>query len=345
MTEIERSSKGQIIVTGSNGFIGTHLTRRLIKEGYWVKGLDLKYPAHKTLKDLDHFTTTDLRSASDTIKATKSMTHIIHLAADMGGIEYISQNNAELFRNNALMTLNLLEAAKINGIQNFMYASSACVYPKTRQLYSDSHSLKEDYAYPALPMEAYGWEKLFGELACEFYQQDFIDTIQEMNIIRFHNIYGPECTWEGGREKAPAALCRKIAYAKLTGHHNIQIFGDGEQTRSFCYINDCIEGIIRLLHTHQTKPVNLGMDQQISVKELIQAILKVADIESVTFTYMKGAPQGVRGRNSDNTRIQELLGWQPSIPIEEGIIPTYKWIEKQVNSNLDPSEKGVGYNA
>jgi len=251
------------------------------------------------------------------------------LAADMGGMGYISANHAAILHNNALINLHTLDAAQQNGVARYLYSSSACVYPEFKQSDSAVTALKEDDAYPAQPQDAYGWEKLIAERLCTHYREDYgIET----RIVRFHNIFGPLGTWDGGREKAPAAMCRKVAIAKLTGQTEIEIWGDGEQTRSFCYIDDCLAGIERLMASDCHDPLNVGQDRLITINELADIVCAAAGV-TLAKRHVAG-PQGVRGRNSDNTKLRQVLGWEPQVSLEEGLSRTYEWIEEQVRHQL-----------
>jgi len=242
---------------------------------------------------------------------------------------FISAHHAEILHNNSLINTHTLEAARLNGVQRYFYTSSACVYPEFKQTEANVVPLKEDDAYPAMPQDAYGWEKLVMERLCTHYREDYgIQT----RIVRFHNIFGLEGTWDGGREKAPAAISRKIAVAKLTGKREIEMWGDGEQTRSFCYIDDCLEGIFRLMRSDYALPLNLGSDRMVTINELAEIIAKLAGIQ-ISIKHIAG-PMGVRGRNSDNTRLREVLKWEPQLSLEEGLQRTYGWIEKQVALKL-----------
>jgi nucleoside-diphosphate-sugar epimerase len=231
-----------------------------------------------------------------------------------------------------LINIHTLDAARANGIKRYLYTSSACIYPEYKQTDTDVIPLKEEDAYPAQPQDAYGWEKLIAERLCSHYREDYGI---EARIVRFHNIFGPLGTWDGGREKAPAALCRKIAMAKLTGNHEIEIWGDGEQTRSFCLIDDCVKGIYKLMRSNYAEPLNLGQDRMVSINQLADIIAEIAGI-GIVKRHVPG-PQGVRGRNSDNTRLREVLGWEPEISLEEGLAITYRWIEAQVRTKLKQS--------
>jgi len=319
---------GKALVTGAGGFIGHHLVTSLKERGFWVRGVDLKRPEYKST-DADEFLVADLRSAEACLEATAGMDDVYALAADMGGMGFIANNHSVILHNNALINLHTIEAARVNGAKRLLYTSSACVYPEYKQTEANVAPLKEDDAYPAMPQDAYGWEKLITERLCLHYRQDYgLDT----RIVRFHNIFGPHGTWDGGREKAPAALCRKVATAKLTGNHEIEIWGDGLQTRSFCFIDDCVEGIYRLMQSGFHEPLNLGQDRLISINDLAQLVARIAGIE-VRLRHIDG-PMGVRGRNSDNTLLRQVLGWEPAVTLEEGLRITYAWIEEQVRHTL-----------
>jgi GDP-D-mannose 3', 5'-epimerase len=318
----------KVLVTGAGGFIGHHLCKYLVERGYWVRGVDLKYPEFAA-SSAQEFEILDLRRWDDCLVATRGVEHVYALAADMGGMGFISAHHAEILYNNGLINFHTLEAARRNGAKRYLYTSSACVYPEYRQTMTAVVPLKEDDAYPALPQDAYGWEKLISERLCLHYREDYgIET----RIVRFHNIFGPLGTWEGGREKVPAALCRKIAVAKLTGNPEIEIWGDGEQTRSFCFIDDCVEGIYRLMQADFADPLNLGQDRLISINQLADVIAGIAGIKIVK-KHVPG-PQGVRGRNSDNSLLRDVLRWEPAISLEDGLAQTYAWIEDQVRSSV-----------
>jgi nucleoside-diphosphate-sugar epimerase len=319
----------RVLVTGAGGFIGHHLVTFLKERGYWVRGVDLKDPEYTTT-DADEFDLLDLRRWENCLQATQGVDEVYALAADMGGMGFISSHHAQILHNNILMSTHTLDAARENGVGRYLYTSSACVYPEYRQVDTNVEPLREEHAYPAAPQDAYGWEKLITERLCTHYRDDYgIET----RTVRFHNIFGPLGTWDGGREKAPAALCRKVAVAKLTGNPEIEIWGDGEQTRSFCYIDDCVEGLYRLMRSDYPEPLNLGQDRLISINELADLVAEVAGV-SITKKHVPG-PQGVRGRNSDNSLLRQVLGWEPGISLEQGFAKTYPWIEEQVARTMD----------
>jgi nucleoside-diphosphate-sugar epimerase len=321
--------KARVLVTGAGGFIGHHLVSYLKSQGHWIRGADLKTPDF-CVTSADEFQLVDLRSWEDCLQATNSVDAVFALAADMGGMGYISSNHARILHNNSLINLQTLEAARASGVRRYLFTSSACVYPEYRQQRVDVAPLRESEAYPADPQDAYGWEKLVTEQLCAHYRLDYG---METRIVRFHNIFGPYGTFEGGREKAPAALCRKIAMAKLTGNSEVEIWGDGEQTRSFCYIDDCVNGIYRLMCSSFADPLNLGQDRMISINELAYMIAAIAGIE-IRIKHILG-PQGVRGRNSDNSLLRAVLHWEPQLSLEDGLSKTYGWIEAQVSARLN----------
>lgn len=314
----------RVLVTGAGGFIGHHLVSFLKRKGYWVRGADIKAPEYAP-SAADEFEFFDLRTWENCLAATRGIDHVYSLAADMGGMGFISAHHAQILYNNSMIDMQMLQAAHLNGVSRYLYTSSACVYNESKQTDAHVTPLKEEDAYPAMPQDAYGWEKLIGEQLCTHYRQDYgIET----RIVRFHNIYGPLGTWTGGREKAPAAMCRKVATAKLTNNPEIEIWGDGEQTRSFCYIDDCLAGLDRLMRSDYVEPLNLGQDRMVTINQLADIVAEIAGIEIVK-KHVPG-PQGVRGRNSDNTRLRQVLDWEPEISLEEGLRRTYMWIEGQV---------------
>jgi GDP-D-mannose 3', 5'-epimerase len=314
----------RILVTGAGGFIGHHLVARLKTEGHWVRGADVKFPEYEATA-ADEFELVDLRKYDNCLLATRGrVDQVYNLAADMGGIGYITASHADVARNSVLINAHMLEASRCNGIARFLFSSSACVYAASRQIKKDVTPLREEDAYPADPEPGYGWEKLFTEELCRYYRRDHKF---ETRIVRFHNVYGPLGTYEGGKEKAPSAIARKVALAENNGQ--IEVWGDGEQTRSFMYVDDCVEGMLRLMASDYHEPLNLGTDRLISINGLVDLISKIAR-KTLVKRHNLNKPQGVRGRNSDNTRLNQVLGWQPSIPLEHGLAITYKWIEGEL---------------
>ena len=316
----------KILVTGAGGFIGHHLVNRLIEDGNEVRGADIKYPEFESTKSND-FRLLDLRDFNNCLEATKDIDEVYNLAADMGGIGFITSNHAEITRNNVLINVNMLHASRENKVKRFAFSSSACIYPQFLQDSPDVTPLKEEDAYPADPEPGYGLEKLFSEELCKYYLNDFE---LETRIARFHNVYGPVGTYDGGREKVPAALCRKIANANL--EDEIEVWGDGEQTRSFMYVDDCVEGLIRIMDSECKEPLNLGTDRLVTINELVDIIANIAN-KKISMNHDLTKPQGVRGRNSNNNKLREVLGWEPSIDLEQGLKKTYDWIYEQINNN------------
>ncbi len=311
------------VVTGAGGFIGHHLVKRLKAEGYRVRGVDIKHPEFEPTA-ADEFELLDLRRWENCRTAVRGAGEIYNLAANMGGIGFIEANKAVIMHDNVLINVHMLEAAREAGAKRFLYTSSACVYPLYKQQTPDVTPLREEDAYPADPEDGYGWEKLFSERQCRHYTEDFG---LETRVARFHNIFGPLGTYDGGREKSPAAICRKIAMASNGGE--IEVWGDGTQTRSYCYIDDCVEGVRRLMASSHREPLNIGQERLISINELVAIVATIAG-KRVTKRHLPAAPQGVRGRTSDNTRLRAVLGWEPSISLEEGLRRTYGWIEEQL---------------
>ena len=309
-------------MTGAGGFIGSHLCRYLKSHGHWVRAVDIKWNNYIS-GYADEYLTSDLRRVNSALQAVKGTERVYNLAANMGGIGYITSVKAEVMRDNVLINVNMLEAARKQKVERYFYSSSACIYPTYKQESPEVPPLREDDAYPADPDNEYGWEKLFTERLCLNYAEDFGLNVR---IARFHNIYGPEGTYKGGREKAPAALCRKIAEASDLG--KIVIWGDGKQTRSFCYVDDCIRGIETLMESDYGQPVNIGSDRLVTIDELADMIIKISG-KNIVKKYDPTAPQGVRGRNADLSLVRKVLGWEPQVSMEEGLTRTYKWIEMQ----------------
>jgi len=316
------------LVCGGGGFIGSHLVKRLKAEGFWVRAVDLKFPEF-TETAADDFVITDLRDPVECRRIVdRSFTEIYQLAADMGGAGYIftGEHDADVMHNSASINLNMLDASVRRNSKRIFYSSSACMYPEHNQLDPEAPVTRESSAYPANPDSEYGWEKLFSERLYLAYSRNYG---VQARIARYHNIFGPEGTWTGGREKAPAALCRKVAEARDGG--SIEIWGDGKQTRSFLYIDECVEGTLRLMRSDFQGPVNIGSDEMVTLNELAGMIIEIAG-KHLTVEHIPG-PLGVRGRNSDNTLIKERLSWAPSQPLKHGLAKTYPWIANQLKRN------------
>jgi len=316
----------RVLVTGAGGFIGHHLTKYLVERGYWVRGVDVKEPEYEATAAQD-FKLLDLSDAANCLEATKDIDEVYGLAANMGGIGFIENNKAVIVRDNTFINMHTIEAARENGVKRYLYTSSACIYPGYKQKDPDITPLREEDAYPADAEDGYGWEKLYMERVCRHYTEDFgLDT----RVVRFHNIFGPLGTYDGGREKSPAAICRKVAQAK--DGDSIEVWGDGEQTRSYCYIDDCVEGIYRLMRSEHREPINLGQDRMISINQLVDMVSQIAG-KKIGKEYDLTKPQGVRGRNSDNTKLREVLNWEPTISLEDGLERTYHWIAGELEKN------------
>jgi len=313
----------RVCITGAAGFIGHHLVRFLKKRGYWVRAVDYRPPAYKVPADEVDWTC-DLREPVNALNALVDVDEVYHLAADMGGMGYISFYHFDILQNNLRINLNTARAVKCLGIERLLFTSSACVYPERLQDSSRAQGLREGDAWDGKPDTAYGIEKLIAE-------EMYLDTPHvQVRIARFHNIYGPRGDWNSGREKAPAALCRKVAEAKRAGEHNIEVWGDGEQTRSFCYVSDCLEMLYRLMRSEHGEPLNIGTDHSVSINELAHVVSEAANWP-VTLIHVPG-PQGVRGRNADLTAMRKVLDYEPQVSLEDGIAETYAWIEEQVDA-------------
>jgi GDP-D-mannose 3',5'-epimerase len=318
----------KVVVCGAGGFIGGHLVKALLKNGVNVvravdvKPLDEWYQKSKDVENL----VLDLREKDNCYKAAKGTQVVFQLAADMGGMGFI-ENNKALCMLSVLTNTHMLMAAKDSGVERFFYSSSACVYNGEKQKSPDVVALKEEDAYPALPEDGYGWEKLFSERMCRHFREDFG---LETRVARYHNVYGPFGTYDGGREKAPAAICRKVIQAKISGKHEIEIWGDGHQTRSFMYVDDCTKGTLAILESDDIlEPINLGSSELVTINQLVDIVEEIAGVK-LRRNYKLDAPKGVNGRNSDNTKILKYLGWEPSIRLRDGMQRTYEWIESQM---------------
>jgi nucleoside-diphosphate-sugar epimerase len=314
----------RILITGGGGFIGSHLARYLFQQGNYVRIVDIKFDDYIQEKYYTEKLTLDLRIWENCLKTTKDIDKVYNLAANMGGIGFITTVGAEVMHDNILINTHMLEATKQNKVKRYLFSSSACVYPTYRQTNPNVTELKEEDAYPADPDNFYGWEKLYTEKMCEAYQRDHN---MDIRILRYHNIYGPEGTYKGGREKSPAAICRKVAEATNPG--TIQIWGDGKQTRSYCYIDDAVEATIKLMESNYNKPINIGSDRLVTIDELTNMIIKISE-KQITKKYDPTAPQGVRGRNADLTLVKKILNWKPKTTLEEGLKKTYEWIGTKV---------------
>lgn len=316
----------KILVTGGGGFVGSHLARELLRQGHHVRVADVAFTDYIKEEYYTEKIQLDLRKWENCLTVTRGMDKVFNLAANMGGIGFITEIGAEVMRDNILINTHMLEASRQNNVKRYLFSSSACIYPTFKQTNPDIKGLREDDAYPAEPDNFYGWEKLYTEKMCEAYQRDFR---MDIRILRYHNIYGPEGTYEGGREKSPAAICRKVAQASDPG--KIEIWGDGKQTRSYCYIEDAVRGTMKLMEAGLAQPVNIGSERLVSINELADMVIEISG-KKITKTYNPTAPQGVRGRNADITLARKELHWEPQISLEKGLAKTYRWIESQLKT-------------
>jgi nucleoside-diphosphate-sugar epimerase len=319
----------RILVTGGGGFIGSHLAKHLYDQGHFVRVADIKFDDYIGSKYYSEKLKLDLRILDNCLKATKGIDKVYNLAANMGGIGFITSVFADVMYDNVLINTYMIKASVQNKVKRFFFSSSACIYPNFKQTKAEVAGLKEEDAYPADPNEAYGWEKLFTEEMIKSYQ---INYGFNARIARYHNIYGPEGTYKGGKEKAPAALCRKVAEASDPG--TIEIWGDGTATRSFCFIDDCVRGTIALMESDHEKPLNIGSDRLVSMDALADIIIKISG-KKITKTHNTSAPEGVKGRNADLTLVKKVLGWQPRVSLEEGMKKTYRWINQMVEKDKE----------
>ena len=319
----------RILVTGGGGFIGSHLAKKLLEEDNFVRVVDIKWDGFMEEPYYSEKLTLDLRLYENCLKATEGIDYVFNLAANMGGIGYITAVGADVMYDNVMINANIAKACLENKVKRLFFSSSACVYPTYKQTTEEVSPLKEEDAIPADPDNYYGWEKLYTEKMLEAFKKDYG---LEIRIVRYHNIYGPRGTYKGGREKSPAAICRKVAEASDPGE--IEIWGDGKQTRSYCYIDDCVRGTIMLMESDYDKPLNIGSDRLVTIDELADIVINVSG-KKITKRYNLNAPQGVRGRNADLTLVKKVLGWEPQVSLEEGLRRTYQWIEGMVRQEKE----------
>lgn len=319
----------RVLVTGAAGFLGRHVVEAVRNQGHWVRGVDLRlWPEG----GVDEFLRLDLRDEAACDEAVRGIDRVFALAADMGGMGYLAANDAKTARNNLIIDANTVECARRVGVRRLLFASSACVYPAHLQATAQARPLREDDAYPADPPDGYGWAKLMSEQLCLRYGWAYRDQGVEYRVARLHNVYGPLGSWDDGREKAPAAICRKVAVAKRTGGREIEVWGDGEQVRSFCYVDDCVSALLALMESDCDRPVNIGSPDPVRILDLVDTVGRIAGHE-VAVRSVPG-PQGVRGRNCDIGAVSRLLGWRPRVSLADGLCRTYTWIEDQLDRSL-----------
>jgi len=314
----------KILITGGGGFIGSHLARKLLAQGNHIRVVDIKWDGYMEDVYYSEKLDMDLRSKENCLKAAEGMDYVFNLAANMGGIGFITEIGADVMHDNILINTHMMKASVETKVERLFFSSSACIYPTYKQEAPEVKALKEEDAYPADPDNFYGWEKLYAEKMMEAFNRDYK---LDIRVARFHNIYGPEGTYDGGREKSPAALCRKVAQAPDPG--TIEIWGDGKQTRSYCFVDDCTKGVSILMESDHIEPLNIGSDRLVTIDELADIIIKISG-KRIEKTYKTDAPQGVRGRNSDNTKLRQVFNWEPEISLEQGLDKTYRWIEGRV---------------
>lgn len=313
----------RILVAGAGGFIGHHLVRRLKRDGCWVRGADSKKPRYEKTPS-DEFELLDLRRKQDCLQATRGIDQVYNLAADVGGRGYLSGHRANIASNNTLISVNMLEASRLNGVHRYLYPSSVCVYPQSKVSSVDFPRLREEDAMPADPELGYGWQKLYAEQLCSYFHSDYG---LEARIVRLTNVYGPLSTYEGGKERAPAAICLQVAL--MSDGDEIEVWGDGQQSQSFLYIDDCVEGLVRLMKSDYPFPLNLGMDRLVTINQLVDVVSVIA-AKRLVKRHDLTKPRAVLSRSSDNSRLWQVLGWRPSVSLEEGLSHTYHWVENEL---------------